>query len=222
MLTLGHPLAAFGGYTITGNEPAVVSFEIDSRAVKPGSIFVAFAGEHVDGHAFVPKAFQAGAMMALVDREIEGFPAVKAAEPIDKLPAQPFCLVVDSTMTGLQQIARYWRSQLKNLTVIGITGSVGKTTTKESTYNVLSHTFRTLKTPKNYNNEIGLPLTVLQITPEHTHAVLEMGMYTKGEIALLCDIAKPLIGVETIVGPVHLSRMGTIEAIVEAAKAMDS
>ncbi|MEM8861260.1 MAG: UDP-N-acetylmuramoyl-tripeptide--D-alanyl-D-alanine ligase [Chloroflexota bacterium] len=218
MINLGHPIAAFGGYTVTGNEPAVTSFEIDSRDVKPGCVFVAFQGEQVDGHLYVPRAFEGGAAMAVVERPIEGYPAVTAGESLESLPSSPFCLVTDSTMTGLQQIARYWRSHFKDLTVIGITGSVGKTSTKELMWTVLSNRFSTLKTPKNYNNEIGLPLTVLQLKGHHTHAVLEMGMYTKGEIALLCDIAKPQVGVQTIIGPVHMSRLGTIEAIIEAKR----
>lgn len=218
MINLGHPLAAFGGYTITGNEPAVTSFEIDSREVKPGSVFVAFQGEQVDGHLYVPRAFEAGAAMALVDRPIDGYPAVTAGEPLDRLPSTPFCLVTDSTMTGLQQVARYWRSHFTELNVIGITGSVGKTSTKELMWTVLANRFSTLKTPKNYNNEIGLPLTVLQLEAHHTHAVLEMGMYTKGEIALLCDIAQPQVGVQTIIGPVHMSRLGSIQAIIEAKR----
>ena len=218
MLNIGHPVAAFDGYTVTGQEQAITSFEVDSREVQPGSVFVAFPGEHADGHAFVPKAFQSGAAICVVERPIDGFPSIKAGERVESLPTQPFCLVVESTMTGLQQIARYWRDQFENLTVVAITGSVGKTTTKELTWNVLSHWFSTLKTPKNYNNEIGLPLTVLQLNKSHTHAVLEMGMYTKGEITLLCDIARPHIGVQTIIGPVHMSRMGTIEAIVEAKR----
>ncbi|MFK7804121.1 MAG: UDP-N-acetylmuramoyl-tripeptide--D-alanyl-D-alanine ligase [Anaerolineae bacterium] len=218
MLNIGHPVAAFGGYTVTGHEAAITSFEIDSREVKPGSVFVAFAGEQVDGHKYVSKAFESGAAIALVERPVDGYPAVAAGETLGTLPASPFCLVVDSTMAGLQQIARFWRNQFKNLKVIGITGSVGKTTTKELIWNVLSNRFSTLKTPKNYNNEIGLPLTILQLKPEHTHAVLEMGMYEKGEIELLCEIARPEVGVLTIIGPVHMSRLGSIEAIVEAKR----
>ena len=218
MLNIGHPLAAFGGYTVTGREPAITSFEIDSREVKQGSVFVAFDGEHVDGHKYVPQAFSNGAIVAIVDRPIDGYPAVTAGESLEALPSTPFCLVVQSTMTGLQQIARYWRNHFEDLKVIGITGSIGKTTTKELIWNVLSTRFSTLKTPKNYNNEIGLPLTILQLEAHHTHAVLEMGMYERGEIELLCDIARPDIGVLTIIGPVHMSRLGSIEAIVEAKR----
>ncbi|MFT5194085.1 MAG: UDP-N-acetylmuramoyl-tripeptide--D-alanyl-D-alanine ligase [Candidatus Promineifilaceae bacterium] len=218
MLNIGHPVAAFGGYTVKGDEPAITSFEIDSREAKPGSVFVAFDGEQVDGHKYVPKAFENGAIVALVERPIDGYPAVTAGETIDTLPSSPFCLVVDSTITGLQQIARFWRNHFNDLKVIGITGSIGKTSTKELAWNVLSNRFSTLKTPKNYNNEIGLPLTLLQLKGHHTHALLEMGMYEKGEIALLCEIARPDIGVMTIIGPVHMSRLGSIEAIVEAKR----
>jgi len=100
--------------------------------------------------------------------------------------------------------------------VIGITGSVGKTTTKELTHAVLSRRYKTLKSEGNYNNEIGLPLTLLTLLPEHEMAVLEMGMYTSGEIALLCDLAQPQVGVVTIIGAVHMEWLGSIEAISAA------
>lgn len=218
MLSLGHILAAFGGYTIKGSEQALTTVEIDSREVKKGSLFIAFPGEQVDGHDFVADAFANGAIGAVVHRPVDGFPTVRAGQPLESVPQTPFCIQVEQTEAGLQQIARYWRNRFKEVDVIGITGSVGKTSTKELTYEVLSQRFNTLKTPKNYNNEIGLPLTLLQLATRHSHAVLEMGMYAKGEIALLADIARPRIGVVTNIGPVHLSRMGTIEAIVEAKR----
>ncbi|MDJ0754597.1 MAG: UDP-N-acetylmuramoyl-tripeptide--D-alanyl-D-alanine ligase [Ardenticatenaceae bacterium] len=218
MLSLGHILAAFGGYTIKGSEQALTTVEIDSREVKKGSLFIAFPGEQVDGHDFVADAFANGAIGAVVHRPIEGFPMVTAGQPLESVPQTPFCIQVEKTEAGLQQIARYWRNHFEGIDVIGITGSVGKTSTKELTYEVLSQRFNTLKTPKNYNNEIGLPLTLLQLATRHSHAVLEMGMYAKGEIALLAEIARPRVGVVTNIGPVHLSRMGTIEAIVEAKR----
>jgi UDP-N-acetylmuramoyl-tripeptide--D-alanyl-D-alanine ligase len=124
----------------------------------------------------------------------------------------PLCLRVDNTVTALQQIARYWRRKLE-IRVIGITGSVGKSTTKEMIAEVLSTRYRTLKSPGNLNNEIGLPLTLLRLSSGHQRAVLEMGFYVPGEIAFLCDIALPQIGVVTNIGTVHAERAGSQEAI---------
>src|SRR6266487_435662 len=140
----------------------------------------------------------------------------RAVLSIDSFPRQdlvpPMCLRVENTVTALQQIARYWRRKL-DLRVIGITGSVGKSTTKELATEVLSTRYRTLKSPGNLNNEIGLPLTILRLSSGHQRAVLEMGFYVPGEIAFLCDIALPQIGVVTNVGTVHAERAGSQEAI---------
>jgi UDP-N-acetylmuramoyl-tripeptide--D-alanyl-D-alanine ligase len=125
---------------------------------------------------------------------------------------KPFCLRVEDTLTGLHQLARYWRRKI-NVRVIGITGSVGKTTTKEVVAEVLNQRYRTLKNPGNLNNEIGLPLTILRLQENHERAVLEMGFYVPGEIALLCDIASPQIGVITNIGTVHAERAGSQEMI---------
>jgi UDP-N-acetylmuramoyl-tripeptide--D-alanyl-D-alanine ligase len=127
----------------------------------------------------------------------------------------PICLIVEDPLTALQQAAAFWRARF-NPRVIGITGSVGKTTTKELVAEVLAQRYRTLKSEGSYNNEIGLPLTLLRLTPADQRVVLEMGMYTTGEIAELAEIAKPHVGVVTNIGPVHLERAGTMEAIVKA------
>jgi UDP-N-acetylmuramoyl-tripeptide--D-alanyl-D-alanine ligase len=119
------------------------------------------------------------------------------------------------SLQALQQVAAFWRRQ-HELRVIGVTGSVGKTTTKELTAAVLARRYVTLKSEASYNNEIGLPLTLVHVTDEHERAVLEMGMYDVGEIAGLARIAQPHVGVVTIIGPVHLERAGTIERIVQA------
>jgi UDP-N-acetylmuramoyl-tripeptide--D-alanyl-D-alanine ligase len=124
----------------------------------------------------------------------------------------PLCLRVENTVTALQQIARFWRRKL-DLRVIGVTGSVGKSTTKEMIAEVLTTRYRTLKSPGNLNNEIGLPLTLLKLSSGHQRAVLEMGFYVPGEIAFLCDIALPHVGVVTNVGTVHAERAGSQEAI---------
>jgi UDP-N-acetylmuramoyl-tripeptide--D-alanyl-D-alanine ligase len=124
----------------------------------------------------------------------------------------PICLMVENTLSALQQIARFWRRKL-DLVVVGITGSVGKSTTKEVIFEVLSQRYRTLKSPGNMNNEIGLPLTILRLSTGYERAVLEMGFYVPGEIALLSEIAQPRIGVVTNIGTVHAERAGSQEAI---------
>jgi UDP-N-acetylmuramoyl-tripeptide--D-alanyl-D-alanine ligase len=124
----------------------------------------------------------------------------------------PICLLVEDSLQALQQIARFWRRKL-DVRVIGITGSVGKSTTKEMVAEVLDKRFRTLKNPGNLNNEIGLPLTMLRLSEGHQTAVLEMGFYVKGEIGFLCDLALPQVGVVTNIGTVHAERAGSQEAI---------
>lgn len=217
MLTVGHILKALTNYQLTNREAAVASVVVDSRQAEKNSLFVAFQGENVDGHNYVAEAFAKGAAVALVQRPIEGYPLLDATQPITTMPTTPFCLRVENTEAGLQQIARFWRNHF-DLTVIGITGSVGKTSTKELAHAVLSQRFKTLKSEGNRNNEIGLPLTLLNLTERFTHAVLEMGMYDKGEIATLCSIASPQIGVVSNIGPVHMSRLGSMEAITEAKR----
>lgn len=192
---------------------------IDSRQVIPGSLFVAIPGEKVDGHNFIGEAFRRGASFALTQQDVDAsfrtFDLRAASSTDSYLEADftpPFCLRVDNTVTALQQIARFWRRKL-DLRVIGITGSVGKSTTKEMVAEVLSTRFHTLKSPGNLNNEIGLPLTMTRLGYGHEHAVMEMGFYVPGEIAFLCDIALPQVGVVTNIGTVHAERAGSQEAI---------
>jgi UDP-N-acetylmuramoyl-tripeptide--D-alanyl-D-alanine ligase len=224
MLTLGHVLAALTGQAMEKNPTAVSLIHdvvIDSRQATDGSLFVAFRGEKVDGHDYVAEALQKGALAAVVEYPVGNYPVMDTRTAVATtltIPNQPFLFQVENSEASLQQIARYWRQQFPDLRVIGVTGSVGKTTSKEVMHAVLSQRFRTLKTEGNYNNEIGLPLTLLRLNDTYSHAVLEMGMYAKGEIALLCDIAQPQTGVVTIIGPVHMSRLGSLEAIVEAKR----
>ncbi len=193
---------------------------IDSRLAQPGSLFIALKGENTDGHLFVGEAFERGAVVALVERELDFncHCLDLRARPVRWPEARvefPLCLVVPETLKALQEAAAFWRRQ-HMVRVIGVTGSVGKTTTKELIASVLSRRFRTLKSYGNYNNEIGLPLTLLHLGPEHERVVLEMGMYALGEIAQLAEIALPAVGVVTCVEPVHLERLGTIERIAQA------
>jgi UDP-N-acetylmuramoyl-tripeptide--D-alanyl-D-alanine ligase len=216
MLTLADAIEA-----ITQTRPAasgiITEAAIDSRQVIPGSLFVAISGEHADGHDFVDEAFKRGASFALTQRDMNAsFRSIDLRSGFTSDPAQdftpPLCLQVNNTLSALQQIARFWRRKL-DLRVIGITGSVGKSTTKEVVGQVLAERFRTLKSPGNLNNEIGLPLTILRLGAGHERAVLEMGFYVPGEIAFLCDIALPQVGVVTNIGTVHAERAGSQEAI---------
>jgi len=192
---------------------------IDSRLAEPGALFVALKGERTDGHDYVTDAFSRGAVAAIVERDVEHLGlTLDMTDPARTLPPSwwlPLVLKTDDSLQALQQVAAFWRRK-HDVRVIGITGSVGKTTTKELAAAVLARRYVTLRSEASYNNEIGLPLTLLHLTEEHERVVLEMGMYDVGEISDLARIALPHVGVVTIIGPVHLKRAGTIERIVEA------
>lgn len=210
-----HALAA----PPTWRQLTLTSAVIDSRRAEPGSLFVALPGEHTDGHNYVGHAFSRGALVALISRPVDTpcslFDTRRPQQTLQIDLSQPICFLVDDTLLALQELAAAWRRHFSPR-VIGVTGSVGKTTTKEVTASVLSQRYVTLKSPGNLNNEIGLPLTLLQLNESHQHVVLEMGMYDIGEIARLCEIAQPHVGVVTNVGPVHLERAGSIERIAQA------
>ena len=217
MLTLADILEPLTGFRFDQASQVITEASIDSRQVIPGSLFIAIPGERVDGHEFVDAALQRGAQVALIEKEVAtSFPLVdlRSERLTSELvcPEPPCCLLVENTVQALQQVARFWRRRL-DLRVIGITGSVGKSTTKELIAEVLGQRYRTLKNPGNLNNEIGLPLTLLRLGEGYEAAVLEMGFYVPGEIALLCDIALPQVGVVTNVGTVHAERAGSQEAI---------
>jgi UDP-N-acetylmuramoyl-tripeptide--D-alanyl-D-alanine ligase len=215
MLTLADIIEALTGWRPAGAGQVVTEAVVDSRQVIPGALFVALPGERVDGHEFVPAAFEQGAHLALVQREVTtDYPVVdlSGSRPLAEVPEPPFCLRVDDTLKALQTVAKFWRRKL-SVRVIGVTGSVGKSTTKELVAEVLEQRYRTLKNPGNQNNEIGLPLSLLRLSEGHERAVLEMGFYVPGEIAFLCDLALPQVGVITNVGTVHAERAGSQEAI---------
>ncbi|RUA15427.1 MAG: UDP-N-acetylmuramoylalanyl-D-glutamyl-2, 6-diaminopimelate--D-alanyl-D-alanine ligase [Clostridia bacterium] len=216
-LTISDIYLGLGGQH-TQHAPAalpVSEFVIDSRLAQPESCFIALHGENADGHAFIADAVARGAMAVIAEHAPEDIDAHIVRPNSGPAPTsgdKPIIFLVENSLQGLQRLARFWREQLSP-TVIGITGSVGKTSTKELTAAVLRQRYPTLWTPGNYNNEIGLPLSLLRLRPEHRFAVLEMGFYTEGEIAALCEIAKPAIGVITNIGPIHLERAGSMEAI---------
>ncbi len=196
-------LAATGGHLI--GPTTITSFRgaaVDSRHVTEGSCFVALPGERTDGHAFIDHAVRAGASVVLVDRAVE--PSVAAA-----------VVQVPDTLAALQELAAWWRSR-HDVRVVGITGSTGKTIAKEITADVLARCVTVLRNEGNLNSETGLPMTLLRLEPQHQAAVLEMSMYTTGEIARLAEIARPEVGVVLAVHPTHLQRAGSIEKIAEA------
>ena len=206
---------------------------LDSRDVQPGDLFVAFVGQHTDGHNFLASALANGAQAVITEERGRIAAREAGAALIDctrgrwaltaQLPAgfrreQPVAYLVDDSTAALQQAGAFQRLHRANphVRVIGVTGSVGKTSTKELTASVLRRRFRTLASQGNLNNEQGLPLTLLELGPEIESAVLEMGMYDIGEIERLCALARPSIGIVTNVGPVHLARLGTLERIAQA------
>jgi UDP-N-acetylmuramoyl-tripeptide--D-alanyl-D-alanine ligase len=219
MITFRHILSALTDYQGITPDLMVTGGEIDSRRVIPGSLFIALPGERVDGHTFIADAFKQGAVFAIIQQNLSNqFTTVDlhslSVQGEIVFPQPPFCLLVEDSLKALQNIARYWRRQL-NIRVIGITGSVGKSTTKELVAEILSQKFHTFKNPGNYNNEIGLPLTILNMGRGYERAVLEMGFYYPGEIAFLCDIALPQVGIITNIGTVHAERVGSQTEIVK-------
>ncbi len=220
MLTLADIIQGLTDHRPPELERRPTEVVVDSRRVRRDGVFVALRGERADGHDFVGDALERGAAVAVIRRPVEapGVPVVDLTVPQPTLPeawAVPVLIKVPDTLQALHQLAAFWRRR-HSPRVIGITGSVGKTTTKELTADVLSRRYVTLKSERSYNNEIGLPLTLLRLTPEHERVVLEMGMYDVGEIADLARIALPHVGVVTIIHPVHLERAGSIERIVQA------
>ncbi len=180
----------------------------DSRQVQAGDVFLALAGDTFDGHDFVAQAISQGAIAAIVAQ------SKLAALKTDGSLAHPL-LAVSDPLAAYQAIATWWRHQC-HPAVVAITGSVGKTTTKEMIAAVLSCHGSVLKTRANYNNEIGVPMTLLELEPRHDYAVVEMGMRARGEIALLTQVTQPDIAVITNVGTAHIGRLGSEEAIAQA------
>ncbi|VEP18979.1 UDP-N-acetylmuramoyl-tripeptide--D-alanyl-D-alanine ligase [Hyella patelloides LEGE 07179] len=174
----------------------------DTRHLQSEEIFLALVGEKFDGHDFVTTAIERKAIAIIISRELSLTTTIPQ-------------FIVKDTLKAYQQIARWWRDRV-SIPIIGITGSVGKTSTKELIAAVLGTQGKVLKTQKNYNNEIGVPKTLLEITSEHDYAVIEMAMRGKGEIALLTEIAQPTIGVITNVGTAHIGRLGSEKAIADA------
>jgi len=218
-LTLADVIEGLTGGRPEALEQRISRTVIDSRQVEPGALFVALKGEYADGHDYVADAFSRGAVAAIVERDVVPpgltLDLTGSSPTLPSAWSLPLVLKTADSLQALQRLATFWRRQ-HSLRVVGITGSVGKTTTKELAAAVLARRYVTLKSEASYNNEIGLPLTLVHLTDEHERVVLEIGMYDVGEIADLVHIARPHVGVVTIIGPVHLERAGTLERIVEA------
>ena len=172
----------------------------DSREVRPGDLYIAISGDRVDGHTFIKDVFEKGAVCALINSEIEN-----ADEQLIK---------VNNSVSTIGKVAKAWRNQF-DIPVMGITGSNGKTSTKELLKHMLSAQFNIHATEGNFNTSIGLPLTLLRLTKENTMSILEMGANQPGDIAQLCEIAQPTHGVITNIAPAHLEGFGTIEAVAK-------
>ncbi len=204
-LTGEEILQATGGVVLSGapDRCVVTGVSTDSRTLRPGDLFVPLQGPRADGHDFIADAFSRGAAAAL------------CARPVGGVPDGALLVRVDDTLRALGQLARAWRRRLP-VRVVGVTGSVGKTTTTQMCAAVLGQAYRVAATREEWNAEIGVPLLVLGLRPQHQVAVVEMAMRGAGQIASLVEIAAPSVGVVTAVGEAHLEFLGTVEAIAQA------
>lgn len=205
-------MAVTGATLLTGTADAIASdVVVDSRHTAPGSAFVALPGERVDGHDFCLTALELGARVLIVTRPAEELPvAISAAVDRDATVLQ-----VADALRAVQELASYHRSRL-HCDVVGITGSTGKTTTKDFVDAVLSASLRVVSTEGNFNNELGVPLTILRAGMDTDVLVVEMGMRGAGQIAALCAIARPTLGLITNVGTSHIELLGTQDAVAQA------
>lgn len=213
MLDLSHGAApeavalATGGRLLVTGTKRIFGAAIDSRKITEGDLFVAVGGERTDGHNYLLSAAESGASAVLVEREMI---------PLDALrDADCSVILVENTVKALALLASAHKAELSALTV-AVTGSVGKTTTRQYIYAVLSQKYRTHKTEGNYNNELGLPLTLLAQKESHEASVVELGMAKKGEISFLSRLVRPNIGVITTIGTSHIEHLGSREAIRDA------
>ena len=197
--------AAVGGTLLQDSGAPVTGVTTDSRAVQPGQLFIPLVGERFDGHAYISKALDGGAAGCLT-----------AAAPETLLPGKLYIQVVD-TRLALKALASWYRDKF-DLPVVQVTGSAGKTTTKEMIASVLSQRYNTLRTEGNFNNDIGAPLTLLRLMPEHQAAVIETGMNHFGEIRYLGDMVRPDIAVITNVGDAHIENLGNTRQGILRAK----
>lgn len=196
---------AVGGVLAAGSPDAVVTgVSTDTRSMQPGDLFFALKGEQADGHQFVSRAIELGASGVVISDE-SSLPSKHSA----------FVVKVDDPLWAMGELARYYRGKF-DVTVVGVTGSVGKTSTKEMLASILGQKSKVLKNAMNFNNEIGVPLTLFQLDSTHEFAVIEMAMRGLGEIRRLAQIARPSVGVITNIGISHIERLGSQGAIADA------
>jgi UDP-N-acetylmuramoyl-tripeptide--D-alanyl-D-alanine ligase len=185
---------------------------LDTRSLRPGDLFLALRGDRFDGHDFVATALARGAVGAIV---LDSFDISGLTFKCSPRQGQPFVLGVSDPLSAYQQLAAYHRSRF-HIPVVAVTGSNGKTTTKEMVAGVLAHRWKILKTEGNLNNRVGVPQTLLRLDDHHKGAVIEMGVDNVGQTAKLCEIVQPTIGIITNIGPDHLEFFGTMEASAQA------
>jgi len=203
--TLQDVLTATGGTLVRrGRADAFDGVSTDSRTLEAGSLFVPLMGPRFDGHDYLAQAAGAGAAGVLVERGREGL--------AKGLPAGTAAVSVSDTLSALGDLARFWRSRF-DIPVVGLTGSTGKTTTKEMAAAIMGREKNLLKNEGNLNNLVGLPLTIFRMNATHEAAVLEMGTNRRGEIARLTEIASPTVGLVTNVGPAHLEGLKSLDTI---------
>lgn len=206
--TLGEIAESCGGKFVgldSDKNIEITSVERDSRQIKDGSLFLAIKGERVDGHDYIEKCFAAGAVCTVCEK-----PPVNAEKPY---------ILVDSTLEAVKKIAKAYRQKF-DIPVVGVSGSVGKTSTKEMLYAVLSQKFKTHKTQGNLNNELGVPLTLLSMPEDTQAAVIEMGISDFGEMTRLSEMVQPTICVLTIIGCCHLENLGDRDGVLKAKTEM--
>ncbi|CFX62681.1 UDP-MurNAc-pentapeptide synthetase [Syntrophomonas zehnderi OL-4] len=205
-LGLDFIIAGTGGQLLSGSEEVVITgVSTDSRTIMPGELFVALTGERFDGHDFIPDLVNKGVTAVLIDRP----------DCISSVAPDTAVILVKDTLEALQKLAAVYR-QTFALPVVAVTGSVGKTTTKDMLAACMAQSFNVLKTWGNYNNEIGLPLTLLKLNEKHQAAVIEIGMRNTGEIRHLSSLLQPAYAIITNVEAVHLETMGTLLNIARA------
>jgi len=201
-------IEATGGKLVSGNcDTDFVNVSTDSRTIKENELFIPIRGEKFDGHDFIEDALKAGAAGVLAQRDINA--------GLKERFSDRAVIRVEDTLKALRDLAKYYRSKFR-IPFVGITGSVGKTTTKDMIASVLMQEYKVLKTEGNFNNEIGLPLTVFNLDSSHEAAVLEMGMNALGEISRLTAIARPRIAVITNIGLAHIGKLGSRQNILKA------
>lgn len=205
MWRLAEVRSALGSHLLSERPGAARAFRSvanDSRVTAPGDLFVALKTESRDGHDFAGAAVEAGAAGVVVSAPVA-------------VPERVAVFQVRNTQTALGELATFWRCRFKVKTIV-VTGNVGKTTTKELIADVLGSRYRVLRSPANFNDEVGMSMTLFGLTNRHQRVVLEAGMFGLGEIRRLCEIAQPGIAVVLNVGPTHMERLGSLEKIAQA------